>query len=167
MKKVFMVALGALCLATIAKAQDDTSASTSSKNDDTALMYIEYLGLGLDGVNGFSFGAQMPSKYHLDIGADFNWTEGADETSFRGKLGGLLGWWIGDVAFISGSVGAFIGGSDGGFLYGLFASPRIALKLGESFCITGSYRYDFSEFKFDSDYGTDYFTVGIGFTLPE
>ena len=146
---------------TLFESTTSTTSTATSSTSPTGLLCFEYLGIGLKGINGISVISQ--SSY-VHFGVDFNWTEGFDNTTYRMSLGGYYGGWIENVLYISGCIGVYLGESDG-FLYGLLMTPRVAIKLGDSFCITGSYRYDFGKFKFKEAYNTDYFTVGLGFAF--
>lgn len=142
----------------------ESTTSTTSTSGDEVLFSLEYTALGIDGQNGVSLDFQYWKNY-VDFSLDLIWTKHFDNFVLRYKLGALLGYWIEDVFYISGCAGAFIGFNDKDFAYGLFLTPRIAIKFGESFCLTGSWRYDFNEFKFKEAYNVDYFSVGIGFTF--
>ncbi len=45
--------------------------------------------------------------------------------------------------------------------FGLFIAPKIGINIYNGFSLTASYRWDFSEFKFDSDHTGDYFNLGL------
>ncbi len=124
---------------------------------------------------GFGMGLNMIFGHIVvDGGMTFGESDGIDSEGWFVGAGGNYRCWLGKMFFIEGMGGvAYYHSkqeSDGkelssGGEFGAFLSPRVGLKFGKTWGITGGYRWDFPEFKFDNFGDRGHFTVAVNFFM--
>ncbi len=176
MKKVFLVVC-ALCLALNASAQEisagaeETNATATQAPEEKPSKgagTLEYR--QVDG--GFGVGMNLTNYgFVFDLSYLSGGTDGVDMISYNVGFGGNYRVWLGKTAYLDLQAGlAFYSSSlkiegakssTSDTSLGLFATPRLGVKLGENVAITAGYRWDFPEFKFEDLGDKGQFTIGL------